>query len=163
MYLIFIQESMYHSGTLWSRIACLCSSVKSFGAFPLRTISIILNAILGSRPFCRRYVIMLSRVPMTSEMVQVPFLMRSCAFPSHTSVPWDKPEICSRSEKVFGFASTSICRTKGVPSSGSEKVPVWQSMSSGVTPSALGDSNRDITSGSLIETDITGMPVYSSR
>ena len=37
-------------------------------------------------------VMMLSRVPMTVAMVQVPSLMRSCALPIQTSVPWDRPE-----------------------------------------------------------------------
>ena len=86
---------------------------------------------------------MLSRVPMTSEMVQVPARISSCALPSHTSVPWDRPEICSRSAKVFGLQSSSICRTKFVPISGSDSVPVSQSMSSGVTPSAFGEVNSE--------------------
>ena len=36
---------------------------------------------------------MLSRVPMTVEIVQVPFLIKSCALPSQTSVPCYRPEI----------------------------------------------------------------------
>ena len=86
---------------------------------------------------------MLSRVPITSEMVQVPSLIKSWALPSHTSVPWDRPEICSRSEKVLGWdvhrasAAQSWC-----PSPAGTRVPVLQSMSSSVTPSAAGDVNR---------------------
>ena len=57
----------------------------------------------------------------------------------------------------------SICRTNGVPHSGSENVPVSESMSSGFTPSASVEVNSDMTAGSLIETCMTGMPVYSSR
>ena len=163
IYLIFIQESIYHCGTLLSFIACICSSVSSFVALPLRTISIILNAIFGGSPLCSKYVIILSRVPITSEIVQVPFLIRSAALPIHTSVPCDRPEICSRSEKVFGCDSISICLTKGVPTSGKENVPVSQSISSGSIPKACGDVNSEITSGSLIDTSITGMPVNISR
>ena len=59
----------------------------------------------------------------------------------------------------MGCASISIWRTKLVPTSGREKVPVGESMSSGVTPSASVEVNSDITFGSLIETFITGMPV----
>ena len=150
---------MYQSGTSCSFIAAMCSCVNSFFALPLRVISMILNAIFGSRPFRSRYVMMLSRVPITVEIVQVPSLMRSCALPSQTSVPWDRPEICSRSEKVFGCESMSICRTNGVPHSGSENVPVCEPMSSGLTPSASVEVNSDMTSGSLIETFMTGMPV----
>ena len=65
-----------------------------------------------------------SRVPMTSEMVQVPLWISSCALPSQTSVPCDRPEICSRSVKVLGFASSSMPRTKPVPHSGMLNVPV---------------------------------------
>ena len=106
---------------------------------------------------------MLSRVPITSEMEHVPLRMRSCALPSQTSVPCERPEIWRKSEKVFGWESMSIWRTKGVPSSGREKVPVCESISSGVTPSGSVEWNSAMTSGSLIETFITGMPVYSSR
>ena len=103
---------------------------------------------------------MLSRVPITSEMVQVPSLISSWALPSHTSVPWDRPEICKRSENLVGRDSSSIPRTKLVPNSGRDKVPVFTPpRSSGVTPKAAGELNRDITSGSLMETSITGMPV----
>ena len=45
---------MYQSGTLCSFMAAMCSCVKSFFALPLRVISIILNAIFGSRPFKSR-------------------------------------------------------------------------------------------------------------
>ena len=50
----------------------------------------------------------LSLVPITSEIVQMPFLTSSWAFPSQTFVPWDNPEICSKSAKVFGFVGTAI-------------------------------------------------------
>ena len=38
---------------------------------------------------------MLSRVEMVSFSVIVPFSIRVCAFPNHTSVPWDRPETVS--------------------------------------------------------------------
>ena len=41
-------------------------------------------------------------VPITFEISQVPFLISSCALPSHTSVPCESPDICKRSEKFFG-------------------------------------------------------------
>ena len=101
-----------------------------------------------------------SRVPMTSEMVQVLLRIRSWALPSHTSVPWDRPEICSRSENLVGWDSSSMPRTKLVPSSGRLRVPVrTPPRSSSVTPRAAGELKRDMTSGSLMETFITGMPV----
>ena len=103
---------------------------------------------------------MLSRVPITSEMVQVPALIKSWALPSHTSVPWDRPEICSKSENLVGWDSSSMPRTKLVPSSGRERVPVLMPpKSSSVTPKAAGELNSDMTSGSLMETSITEMPV----
>ena len=38
----------------------------------------------------------------TSEIVQVPAFISSCAFPSQTSVPCVSPDICKRSAKVLG-------------------------------------------------------------
>ena len=38
-------------------------------------------------------------------MVALPSSMRVWALPSHTSVPWDRPEIRIRSEKVWGLVS----------------------------------------------------------
>ena len=52
-----------------------------------------------------------SRVPMISLMVQVPFLISSSPLPSQMPVPWDRPEICSRSAKVLGLAVCIICIT----------------------------------------------------
>ena len=48
------------------------------------------------------------KLPITLEMSQVPAAIRSFAFPSQTSVPCERPDICKRSEKFFGFASSSI-------------------------------------------------------
>lgn len=49
--------------------------------------------------------------------------MRSCALPTHTFVPWEKPEMRTSSEKFFGFVSSSIFRTKRVPYSGRPMEP----------------------------------------
>lgn len=57
----------------------------------------------------------------------------------------------------------SIWRTKLVPISGKERVPVLQSISSAVTPKGSGDVKSLMTSSSLVETSITGIPVNSSR
>ena len=48
--MILKQESMYHWGTPCSFMAWMCSWVRSLVALPLRTISMILKAILGWRP-----------------------------------------------------------------------------------------------------------------
>ena len=76
-----------------------------------------------------------SRVPMSSEIVQVLFAISSCALPSHTSVPCERPEICKKSENSFGFASSSMPIVKPVPISGMPSEPVLQKISSSVTPS----------------------------
>ena len=103
---------------------------------------------------------MLSRVPITSEMVQVPALIRSWALPSHTSVPWDRPEICSRSEKLVGWDSIQHAPDKvGAQLRQGQGAGLMPPRSSSVTPRAAGELNRDMTSGSLMETSITGMPV----
>ena len=68
----------------------------------------LLKERLLSTPWWIRYVIILSLVPITLEISQILFAIRSLALPSHTSVPCDRPEIWSRSEKFFGFASISI-------------------------------------------------------
>ena len=105
----------------------------------------------------------LSRVPITSEIVQMFSLISSCAFPSQTSVPCESPDICKRSEKFFGFASISIPRTKGVPISGIASVPVSQSISSGLTPNASVEVHRLITFSSPGNISTVFLPVISSR
>ena len=91
---------------------------------------------------------MLSRQPITFFNLQVPLLIKSSAFPNHTSVPCDKPEICNNSEKVVGFVSSSIPLTNFVPNSGTPSVPVFDWICSGVTPKISGLEKRDITPGS---------------
>ena len=75
------------------------------------------KAMLGSMPLLISQFMMSSRVEMVSS-VGVPALIRSWALFSHTSVPWEYPEIRSRSEKFLGFTSEIICRTNRVPHSG---------------------------------------------
>ena len=79
-----------------------------------------------------------SRVQIAVEIVAFPSWISVWAFPSHTSVPWDRPAIRTRSEKLCGFVSTSICMAKSVPNSGIPRAPRGQPpISSGVIPSAL--------------------------
>ena len=139
MYLIFLQEEMYQSGTPASTISFSSSGVRPF---PFRTISMILKASEDSTPYLIRASMMESRVPMTVEIVQVPFAISSCAFPVQTSVPWDNPETWSRSAKDCGRDSCSIWMTNRVPSSGSPSVPKGQLISSGVMPSGSVPKNR---------------------
>ena len=153
---------MYQSGTL-----CWCITSSSFISLPLflslyiwrplpfRTCSIIWKLTCGSMPLCIRYTIMSSRVQIAVEIVHLPSSINVWAFPSHTSVPWDKPDMLTRSEILVGFVSTSIWITKSVPSSGSPNEPVGHpSISSDVIPSASGPVNKDITFGSLIGTSL---------
>ena len=90
---------------------------------------------------------MSSRVQIAVEMVALPSSIRVCAFPSHTSVPWDRPEMRTRSEKLCGLVSTSIWITKSVPNSGIPSEPSGHPPScSGVTPSASVLTKSDMTS-----------------
>ena len=89
---------------------------------------------------------MSSRVHITSLKVAVPLLIKSCAFPSHTSVPCDNPDILSNSSNVLGFVSLSIPLTNLVPDSGIPNVPTSDFIDSGVTPSAFVDEYIDIVS-----------------
>src|SRR5699024_11258285 len=84
-----------------------------------------------------------------------------CAFPNHTSVPCDKPEIITSSANVFGLVSSNICRTKLVPNSGTPNVPVAQSMSSAVTPKGAGLEKIPITSSSSNGIVLGSIPLKS--
>ena len=143
MYLIFKHESKYQSGTSFAFIASIISSVSPL---PLRTDSIVLKAIDGSSPAYIRYTIISSRQPITLDKSQMPERINSCALPSHTSVPCDKPEICTSSENVVGLVSSNIWRTKPVPNSGTPNVPVLHKISSSVTPKEAGLLNICIVS-----------------
>ena len=81
--------------------------------------------------------------------------------PSHTSVPWDKPDILINSAKVLGFVSTSIPIVKGVPNSGTPRVPVSFIICSLVTPNGSGERNIPIVSLSSKGTVVTSIPDIS--
>ena len=91
---------------------------------------------------------MSSRVETASFRGTVPDVIRSWALFSQTSVPWEKPEMRTNSEKVLGLVSTSIWRTKDVPNSGMPRLPTFEPSSSGVTPRALVELNRLKVAGS---------------
>ena len=74
------------------------------------------------------------------------FLINSWAFPNHTSVPCDSPEILINSAKVVGLVSFTNPTVKGVPNSGIPSVPVSHIISSLVTPSGFGDRKIPIVS-----------------
>ena len=84
---------MYQSGTPCSRIS---SSAPSGSPLPFRTASMILKERLGSIPLEIRNSMMSSRQPMASLTLAVPEVIRSLALPSHTSVPWEKPDSRTR-------------------------------------------------------------------
>ena len=65
---------------------------------------------------------MSSRVEIASFNLHVPVLIKVCALSTHTLVPWEKPEIRTKSEKVCGLESSSMARTNPVPDSGTAKV-----------------------------------------
>ena len=123
MYLILWQESMAHWGTLCSLMA---SSHSGFRPRPLRTLSMMSKLIFSCIPCEIRKFMMSSRVQKHWANLAVPELMMSCALPSHTSVPWDRPEIRISSSMVEGFVSINMPCTKPVPNSGMPSVPVWQ-------------------------------------
>ena len=99
-----------------------------------------------------------SRQPITSLNGTTLFLISSWAFPNHTSVPCDKPDILINSENVVGLVSTSIPIVNGVPNSGIPRVPVSFIICSLVTPSGLGDKNISIVSLSSSGTVVTSIP-----
>ena len=91
---------------------------------------------------------MISSLQHTASLILVitPVSIKSLALPSHTSVPWERPDIHNKSENVFGSVSTSIPLTNFVPNSGIPKVPTFEFICSGVTPRAVVDENKDIVS-----------------
>ena len=102
-----------------------------------------------------------SRHPITSLNGTTWFLINSCAFPNHTSVPWDNPEILISSENVVGLVSTSIPIVNGVPNSGTPKVPVSFIICSLVTPKGSGDKKIPIVALSSSGTFVISSPVKS--
>ena len=151
---------MYQSGTLWSLIICSCSSVSPF---PFRTPSMILKDASCSSPWLIKYTMISSRQQIAVEITASPFSINVWAFPSHTSVPWDKPEIRTRSEKLCGCVSWSIWITKSVPNSGTPSDPSGvPSISSGVIPNVSVPWNNPITPLSSIGIVCASIPVISS-
>ena len=61
---------------------------------------------------------MSTRQPTVESTVAVPETMRSRALPSHTSVPWEKPDRRMRVLNRSGWVSISICRVNLVLNSG---------------------------------------------
>ncbi len=130
MYLIFLHDQIYHSGTPCSVIA---ASHSGFKPLPLRTDSIIVKESPSSMPRLIRYTMISSLVQIAVWIVAVPSEIRVCALPSHTSVPWESPAIRTRSEKYFGLVSINICMAKSVPNSGIPSAPsLHPPISSGV-------------------------------
>ena len=158
MYLIFLQESIYHSGTSFSLMRASCSGVNPF---PLRTLSIILKDGFGSKPFFIKYIIISSRQQIASFKVTIPCFIISCALLSHTSVPCDKPEILINSSKVVGLVSSSIPRTNFVPNSGTPKLPTSEFICSFVNPKASVDLKILIVSLSSSGIFVGSTPVIS--
>ena len=100
---------MYHSGTSCSRMASTQPSSKPFFfTLPFRTDSMILKLILASSPLEMRYSMISSRQPTVSKTLAVPLTISSRALPSHTSVPWEKPESRTKVLKSLGWVSISI-------------------------------------------------------
>ena len=165
MYFILWHDSINQSFIPASFNICSYSThwSWSFGllALPFLTNSIILNAVIGLRPLYIRYTIISSRHPITSENGTILFFIKSCALPSQTSVPCDKPDILINSANVFGLVSSTICIVNFVPNSGIPRVPVLHIIWSDVTPSGAGDKNIPIVSLSSSGTSVTSVPVIS--
>ena len=116
---------------------------------------------LGSIPRCSKYSMISSRVQMVSFNSAIPCWTMVCALFSHTSVPWDRPEIRTSSAKVVGLVSSSIWRTNFVPNSGTPKVPTLELISSSVTPKALVFKNRLMVASSPKGMVLGSKPVKS--
>ena len=67
---------------------------------------------------------MSSRQPMAWSTVAVLEVIRSLALPSHTSVPWEKPDRRRSVSNRVGMVSISIPRVKRVLNSGMATAPV---------------------------------------
>ena len=140
MYFIFLHDSIYHSGILYSlkKAACSAQVAGSLLGFPLRTNSIILKAFPAGTPHWIKLTMISSRHPITflNGTWIFPFssgVHKSLALPNHTSVPCERPDILISSANVVGFVSSSIPSKKDVPNSGTPRVPVGQYL----TPSLL--------------------------
>ena len=118
---------MYQSGTPAARIS---SSAPSGRPLPFRTASIILKDRFSGMPQEMRYSMMSSRHPMAWSTVAVLEVMRSLALPSHTSVPWEKPDSRRRVSNRVGMVSMSMPRVNRVLNSGMATAPVGPKMGS---------------------------------
>ena len=67
---------------------------------------------------------MSSRQPIVESTVAVLEVIKSLALPSHTSVPWEKPESRTRVSNRVGMVSMSIPRVNRVLNSGMATAPV---------------------------------------
>ncbi len=140
---------MYQSGT---DTCFICWISASDSGFPFLTFSAMPNATAGSSPCFIRYRYMSSRVAITCSKVATPSLIRSLALLAHTSVPWDNPDILTRSAKHLGLVSVSMFLTNLVPNSG---IPT---VASGFSP-----ENSLRVSGSSIGILVGSTPVSSRR
>ena len=137
---------MYQSGTPAASIASFICGVSPL---PLRTDSIVLNDRDLSIFMPIRYDIISSLVQIAVESVAFPLWISDCAFPSHTSVPWDSPDMRTSSDIEVGLVSSSIPITNFVPNSGIPKDPTSiPPFCSGVMPSAFVELKRLMTVGS---------------
>ena len=125
--MIFLQEPIYQSGT---PAAVISSSAPSGSPLPFRTDSMILKDRFSGIPQEIRYSMISSRQPMAWSTVAVLEVIRSRAFPSHTSVPWEKPESRSSVSNLVGMVSISIPRVNLVLNSGMATAPVGPRMGS---------------------------------
>ena len=71
-----------------------------------------------------------SRQPMVESTVAVLEVIRSLALPSHTSVPWEKPDRRTSVSNLVGMVSISIPRVNRVLNSGIATAPVGPRMGS---------------------------------
>ena len=91
---------------------------------------------------------MSSRQPTVSRTEAVPLTIRSRALPSHTSVPWEKPDRRTRVLKSLGWVSTSMPRVNRVLNSGMATAPVGPNSSSFSKPRTLEEVKMLMVSGS---------------
>ena len=77
---------------------------------------------------------MSSRQPTVESTVAVPETIRSRALPSHTSVPWEKPDRRMRVLNRSGWVSQSIWRVNLVLNSGTATAPVGPKIGSSSYP-----------------------------
>ena len=105
-----------------------------------------------------------SRVEMASFNLQIPSVIRVCALSSHTLVPWEKPEIRTRSEKCCGLESSNMPRTNLVPHSGTAKEATLSPCNcSGVRPIPSVEEKRLNVAGSSKGMVLASIPVRSSN